>query len=240
MTTRAVLLAGGKGERLYPITREIPKAMIPVHGKPLIEHSVHLYWKYQVWELWLSLSNYKFKPIVDKYPYPVIFEQEPMGTGGWLKLVKNDEGLLQTFTQEDFHVNNVDNLLNVDLTKMMEQHKRQKNIVTIACVKVPDTRAYGEVAIKHQDRITKFKEKAQSPKPKQGYISTGYYIFSPEIFDYIPEVEGPVSLEKDIFPKIARMNKMGAFIPKFEESIQWFDTGTMERYDKVLNEWKGV
>lgn len=239
---RAVLLAGGLGERLYPITKEIPKPLILVHGKPLIEQSVYLYWKYQVWELWLSIGMNKSREIAEKYPYPVILEKESLGTGGWLTLVKSDSGLLNTFKQEDFYVNNVDNLLNVDLQKMMEFHKRKKNIITIACVKVKDVRPYGSVCIKYGDEITNFKEKQRSPKPKEGYINAGYYIFSPEIFEYISDTIQKTSLERDIFPKIARMGKLGAFIPEFDSKIpmQWFDTGTIERYAQVLEEWKGV
>ena len=150
--------------------------------------------------------------------------------------------MLETFKQDDFFANNVDNLLNANLSKMMEEHKQKKNIVTIACVKVKDTRQYGEVAIKHMNKIVKFKEKAECPKPKEGYINAGFYIFSPEIFDYLPEVTGPISLEKDIFPELARTGRLGAFIPEFDKNqpIQWFDTGTIERYAQVLEEWKGV
>jgi len=233
---RGLILAGGRGSRLEPITLEMPKAMVPFKGKPLIEQSVYTYWKYAIWEIWLSVSSYKVNQIIDKYPYPAIFEQKPMGTGGWIKLIKDDNTLLNTFKQDHFFVNNADNLLSYNLLKMLEQHKKDENLVTIACTKVDDVREYGSVTIK-TNKITHFKEKQQSPKPKQGYINTGYYIFSPKFFE---EIELPaseqISLEKDIFPKIARMGKLGAYI---EENAQWFDTGTMDRYKKAIMEWKG-
>ena len=107
--TRAVIICGGKGERLEPLTREIPKMMIPFRGKPLLEQSVYNYWKHSVWEIWLSLGHMSDK-IIEQYPYPPIFEKTPLGTGGWLKLLKTDEGLLNNFKQEDFYVNNGDTI----------------------------------------------------------------------------------------------------------------------------------
>lgn len=239
--SRAILLAGGKGERLDPLTREMPKVMIPFRGKPLIEQSIYNYWKHDIWELWLSVTSNKVNQITDKYPFPVLFESSPIGTGGWLKLIKMDEGLTKTFKEGDFYVNNADNLLRVDLKEMIKQHKRQKNIVTIACVKLDDVREYGSVNIRN-GRITRFKEKPQSPKPKKGYISTGWYVISPKIFDYVDMTKEKISLEKDVFPKIANMNKIGAFIVEQEKDkpLQWFDVGTFERYKKAMDEWEGV
>ena len=91
------------------------------------------------------------------------------------------------------------------------------------------------------DRITRFKEKPQSPKPQKGWVSTGWYIFSPEIFEHVPSGNEPISLEKDVFPKIARMDKVGAYkiIPEKDERVQWFDVGTFERYKTAMDEWNG-
>ncbi|MDP2692281.1 MAG: nucleotidyltransferase family protein [bacterium] len=232
--TRAIILAGGKGERMSPITLETPKILIPIHGRTLLDQSLDLYYKHSVFEIWLSLGH-KWQEITAKYPFPFILETSSRGTGGWLKIVKGIPESLALFT-EDFYVNNGDNLLEIDLKKMMEDHKRNGNVVTIACVKVPDVRDYGSVIVK-QGKITRFKEKQNSPKPKQGFINSGFYIFNPKIFDYVPNLEpnSAISLERDIFPKLARANLLGAF----PVTGQWFDTGTVERYKTVLEQWKG-
>ena len=232
---RAVILVGGKGERLAPITWEIPKILVPFDGRTLLDQSLDLYYKHNVYEIWLSVGH-MWQKVVEKYPFPFILEKGLRGTGGWLKIIKDKQGSLALFT-EDFYVNNGDNLLDVDLKKMMEEHKRSGNIVTIACVKVGDVRDYGSVSIK-VGKITHFKEKQRSPKPKQGYINSGFYIFSPKIFDSVPDVGefDPISLEKDIFPKLATAGLLGAFIV----DGQWFDTGTIERYKTALEQWKGV
>ena len=71
---------------------------------------------------------------------------------------------------------------------------------------------------------------------KKGLINSGYYIFSPEIFNYVPETQGPISLEKDVFPELARQGKLGGF--KVEGA--WFDCGTFDRYKTALEKWPGV
>lgn len=232
--TRAIILAGGKGERLEPLTLEMPKVLIPFRGRTLLDQVIDLYFKYNVYEIWFALGH-KWQQIKEKFPtHPIITENTPRGTGGWLNIIKSIPESRKLFT-ESFYVNNGDNLLNVDLQKMMEHHKRTNAVATIACVKSDDIREYGSVGIK-TDFITHFKEKQHSPKPKKGYINSGYYIFSPEIFDYVPETDGPVSLELDVFPKIAKAGKLAAFVT----DGQWFDSGTMERYKSALQGWQGV
>ena len=235
--TRAVILAGGKGERLAPLTWEIPKVLIPFRGKPLLDQPISLFWNYDVYEIWLSVGH-MFDQILDKYPFPFIPERILMGTAGWLRVIKNRPESIVLF-DEDFYVCNGDNLLNVDLKEMMEFHKRNGNVATIACVKIEDTREYGSVSIK-EGKITRFREKVQSPKPKKGYINSGYYILSPEVFDWVPD-QDHIMFEKDIFPKLARAGKLGAFKVDFKDKErQWFDTGTFERYQAALEKWDGI
>lgn len=236
--TRAIILAGGRGERLDPLTKEIPKVLIPFQTRRLLDHVIDLYYKYNVYEIWLGLGH-MFQKIIKDYPFPHIYENTPRGTGGWLQIIKSNKESLGLF-KESFHVNNGDNLANINLTDMLKYHKEHDFVATIACVKIDDVRDYGAVNIK-EGQITRFKEKQHSPKPKKGYINTGYYIFSPKIFDYIQDAEPntipePISLEKDVFPKLAREGKLGAFT----QVGQWFDVGTFERYKKAYEEWKSV
>lgn len=217
--------------------------MIPFQGRKLLDHVIDIYYKYNVFEIWLSVGH-MFQKVITQYPYIYLQEGYPRGTGGWLQIIKTVPESLALFT-DSFHANNGDNLANINLADMMKHHKEHDFVATIACVKIDDVRDYGAVNIK-EGKITRFKEKQNSPKPKKGYINTGYYIFSPEIFKYIPEVDkekiqqgipqDPISLEKDIFPKLAREGKLGAFT----QVGQWFDVGTFERYKKAYEEWLSV
>jgi len=233
--TKAVIITGGKGERLRPITYEIPKALIPVHGKPLIDHVIDLFFKYNIYEIWLSLG-YKGNNVIDKYPHiPHFFERNGIGTGGWMYFVDTND----YWKTEDFFVCNGDNLFNINLKEMLKLHKKEDAVVTIACTHVKDIRAYGSVHIEN-NHIKSFEEKKKSRIKKGGWINGGYYIFSPRIFEYLEKTKKkfpePLSLERDIFPLVAKDRNLVAY--KSEE--QWFDTGTPERYSDVLKQWKGI
>lgn len=235
---KAVIITGGKGERLRPITYEIPKALLPVHGRPLIDHIIDLYFKYNVFEIWLSLGH-KGNTIIDKYPHiPHFFERENLGTGGWLYFA-NAFSDKKYWKKESFFVCNGDNLFDLDLNEMLKLHKKEMAVATIACTHVKDVRAYGSVHIKN-DYIVSFEEKKKSRIKKGGWINGGYYIFSPKIFEYLKKsgkkFPEPISLERDIFPLVAKDGKLVAF----KSEGRWFDTGTPQRYTDVLKEWKGI
>ena len=229
---RAVIITGGKGERLRPITYEIPKALLPIHGRKLLDYPIDLFFKYKVYEIWLSVG-YKANEIIDKYQYPHFFEKHPDGTGGWLRYCN------RSYWNDNFFVCNGDNLFNLNLDEMKSIHERTNAIVTLACVHVKDVTQYGSVHIEG-DLIKSFEEKKNCRIKKGGWISGGYYLFSPEIFNYIDkcgkEPDEPISLERDIFPLIAKDNRLVAY----KSEGQWFDTGTFERYEQVLKEWKGI
>jgi len=242
--TKAVLLAGGRGERLRPLTFEMAKSMIPVQGRPLIDHAFDLFYKYRVYEIWLSVGH-RQQEIRDKYPLPFLLDFHtdtgkiiPLGTGGWLNRIANSVD--KKYWNEDFYACNVDNLFNLNLDNMMKQHRDDKNVVTIACTKVKDISQYGSVHIK-DGKVFNFEEKKKSRVKKSGWINGGYYIISPRVFKYVKDLKidfnDPMSLENDLFPILAKEGVLGGF--KVEEG-QWFDTGTFERWEKVLKEWRGI
>lgn len=242
--TQAVIIAGGKGERLRPLTYEIAKSLIPVQGRTLIDHVMDLFWKHQAYEIWLSLGHMQ-EQIRDKYsatPFWVDNDTNsgkiiPLGTGGWLNRLAASK-FRKNFSS-DFFVCNSDNLFDLDLKEMTEQHQKSKNVVTIACTRVKDIRAYGSVAIKN-DKIVNFEEKKKCRIKQSGWINGGYYLFSPKVFKYVRELKidlnNPLSLERDLFPVLAKEGLLGAY----KSEGQWFDTGTFERWEKVLKEWRGI
>lgn len=229
----AFILCGGQGTRLRPITYEIPKALVPVKGKPLVEHMFDLLKKYGISDVILSVGYLKEKIIAEKHVWSklglkisFVEESVPLGTGGPLRLA--GDRLNKTFV-----VSNGDELKNINVMEMYEAHKRNHALVTIALTTVNDPSQYG-VARLDGEKIIEFVEKPHKGKEPSKLINAGFYIMEPEVVEMIPK--GACSLEKEIFPKLAKMGRLYGF----PFSGQWFDAGTMERYELALRDWKGI
>ncbi len=229
----ALILCGGEGTRLRPITYEIPKTLVPIQGRPLIEHMFDLLRKYGVSDVILSVGYLKEKIIAKKGNWSnlgmdISFVEEslPLGTGGPLRLAK--ERLNKTFI-----VSNGDELMDINIAQMYEAHKRNRALVTIALTTIEDPTQYG-VARLEGGKIIEFVEKPSKGRAPSNLINAGFYIMEPEVVEMIPK--GACSLENEIFPKLAKMGRLFGF----PFAGQWFDAGTLERYDKALKGWKGV
>jgi len=229
MIRKAVIIAGGMGTRLRPVTYEIPKPLIPIQGKTLTEHILDILKDAGVEEVYLSVG-YMHERIREylgdgsrfgmKIRY--IIEDKPLGTGGWMKLIEP--------LHEHFIALNGDNLFDLDLREMYQFHISRGAVATIALTRVDDPRAYGVVTM-DGDRITAFLEK--TPHPPTDLINSGYYIFSPSVFRYLPSSDA-FMLEKELFPRLAEDGVLYGFI---HDGI-WFDTGTFERWEAAIRGWK--
>lgn len=249
---KAIILAGGLGTRLRPLTLTIPKPLIDVNGRTLTDHILDILKKYGMKEVYLSISylghkiqeyfgnkNNSEKNFGVKVNY--LLEKHPLGTAGPLLILKKENR--QKELNNTFIMVNGDNLFNLDFKKMYEQHKKANAVATIGLTKVEDPSKYGVVRIdnkfKFEDKnfvkILEFVEKPARENAPSNLISSGYYILEPEVFDYLPDKE-VVMMEKDIWPALAKAGKLYGFI----SDGQWFDTGTMEAYERVKKEWKGV
>lgn len=230
----AVILAGGEGTRLRPLTYEIPKPLIPVKGKPLMEHTLDLLRKYEIKEVIISVG-YMAEKIIEhfgdgsKFGIKIewIVEDKPLGTAGPLRLLRNK-------AKDTFLLIWTDVLAEVDLFDFMNFHLTHSGVATIALTTVEDTTRYGVAAIKG-NRILKFVEKPKKGKEPSNLINSGIAILEPEIFNYLKKT-GHSMIEKDIYPRLAGDGRLYGY--PFEG--QWFDTGTPEAYEEVLKEWKGV
>jgi len=226
-----VILAGGRGTRLKPITNEIPKPMIPLHDKPIMEHTIDLFKKHGIKRIIISIG-YKGDKIRSYFgdgrrfgvSISYVEESEPMGTSGALTLA-------QPFLNETFVLCNADELKNIDLSEMFAFHKENNALATIALTTVKDPTKYGVVKLKGS-RILEFIEKPA--KPPSNLINAGLSICEPAIFKYIPTGAG--SMEKDIFPKLAKDGLLFGY--PFDG--QWFDTGTLQAYEEAMEKWKGL
>jgi len=238
---KAVILAGGKATRLYPVTKELPKPLLPVKRKPIINYLVDLFHKYGVEELSVLIGQdfrddfewWKKRYYPDKF-IKLIEEKEPFGTFGGAWHLKDWIG------DSHFFFTNGDELKEIDLNKMRNFHQEKGRIATIALVKVPNPQDYGVVVCK-QGIVEEFLEKPDNPP--SDYINSGFYLFTPDVFNYLPRPQagkaghpGPkfCMVETDLFPQLAKEKKLAGF--QFEG--KWMDCGRWERYERALEEWR--
>jgi NDP-sugar pyrophosphorylase family protein len=232
---KAFILAGGKGTRLRPITHEIPKPMIPVHERPILEHVIELLKKYEIRDIIIAIG-YKGGKIKEyfgngsKFGVKITYveEKEKLGTAGPLRLAKN-------LLTETFVMTNADELKDIDLDDMYQFHKKNNSMATIALTTVKDPSAYG-VAKMQGSKIIEFVEKPKKEKAPSKLINAGLYILEPEIIKHIPSKRGEIKIETEVYPKIAKMGRLFGY----PFSGQWFDTGTPDRYAKALKNWSGI
>lgn len=228
---KAVILAGGLGTRLYPITYEIPKPLLPIKKKPIINYLVDLFFGQGIKEIAVLISENFEQDFIwwKKRYYPkkkikFFKEKKPLGTLGGLYYLK------KWISKSSFFFTNGDELKKIDLKKMKNFHQKKEVLATIALVKVKNPQDYGVVICKN-GIIQRFLEKPKNPPTK--YINSGLYIFSPGIFKYHP---GPKfsMIETNLFPKLAKEKKLAGF--KFQG--KWMDTGTFNRYETAIKKWK--
>ncbi len=230
---KALLLLGGKGTRFRPITYEMPKALLPVQGRTVPEHMIDLLKKYGITDLVFSIG-YLGDKIRDYFSdgsrfgvnITYVKENEPMGSAGAIKLAS---GLLK----DPFVVTNGDELKNINLDEMFEFHRKNKALITVALTTVENPSFYG-VAKLEGNRVLEFIEKPPKEKAPSNLVNSGLSIWEPEVLKYIPK--GFSMYEKDLFPILARQGKLYGYV----FSGQWFDTGTPERYEIAIKNWRGI
>lgn len=226
---KAVIMAGGKGTRLRPLTNEIPKPLVPLCGKPVMEYAIDLARNHGVTDIAVTVQYLPEKIISyfgEGYPWGVrlnyYYEEEPLGTAG---SVKNAE----QFLSETFIVLSGDGLTDLDLSGAIRFHKSRRSIATLVLTEVEDPTGFGIVVTNQKGRITRFLEKPKNEEIFTNTINTGIYIFEPEIFKYIPQGTF-YDFGKNVFPKLL-MERAPFF--GYRTSGYWSDIGTLEQYYKT-------
>ncbi len=226
---KALFLAGGKGLRLQPLTNTIPKPMVPIINRPLLERTmVHLK-KRGITEIVIStcyqpdyikgyFGNGEHLGLSIQY----IVEDTPLGTGGAIK--KAEPQLDDTFI-----VFNSDILSDIDIQKMIDLHKSSQAVATIAATEVEDPSAYGVIECDSKGYAVSFIEKPKPEHISSKFINAGIYIFEPEILKEIAN-NSAVSVERETFPKLLAKAKKIAI---FKSNDYWIDIGTVEKYKQV-------
>ncbi len=227
---KGVLMAGGEGSRLRPLTSRRPKPLAPVAGKPVMEHIIALLRRHGISDIVATLhyladevesyfdSGAEFGVAMD-----YVVEDTPLGTAGAVKMA---DGLL---AGETFLVISGDALTDIDLTALIEHHKREGNDVTIALQRVTNPLEFGVVVTDEDGRITRFLEKPSWGEVFSDTINTGIYVLEPGILDRM--IRGrSYDFSKDLFPEMLRDGaKLGGYVI----DAYWTDIGNLEQYQQA-------
>jgi NDP-sugar pyrophosphorylase family protein len=221
---KAVVLVGGEGTRLRPLTATVPKPLLPLVDRPILDHVLDHLVVHGVREVIMSspyLEDTFHSFIEARGGEPAITwitEPEPLGTGGAIVSALDQLG------DEPFFAVNGDILTDLDLTAMLESHRERGAVATIALQHVEDARAFGLVVTGPTGRVTEFREKP--PDPISGDINAGTYVLEPSALLTWP-AETYIWIEGEIFPALIRE---GAAVYGFDAAAYWLDLGTPQQY----------
>tara|TARA_Y100001936_G_C16035551_1_gene648329 strand:- start:175 stop:864 length:690 start_codon:yes stop_codon:yes gene_type:complete len=228
---KVVILAGGLGTRLPEYTHSIPKPMVKINNKPIIHHIMNHYAKYNFKNFYIALG-YKgkvikkyFKKQVKDWNVNLIDTGKYTMTGGRLKRLKKYIG------NETFLMTYGDGISNINLSKLVKFHKKNRNLVTLSAVRPPAR--FGAIKL-NGNKVKLFKEKS---KLDEGWINGGFFVIEPKFLDYIQNDK--TFLEKEPLEKAAKNNQLLAY--KHHDFWQCIDTKRDKDYlEKVLRKKKDL
>jgi len=220
-----ILLVGGFGTRLKPLTNQTPKPMLPVGGLPVTEHQLLAAKKAGINTVILATSYLSevFTPYFgdgSKWGIQLLYavEKEPLGTGGAIRNAAAMVGYAER--SENFVIFNGDVLSKHDIAAQLSFHEERGADATLHLIEVADARAFGCVPTDETGRVTDFLEKMDNPVTND--INAGCYVFSPTVISAIPEGK-VVSIERETFPQLV---KSGRPVYGYREQSYWLDIGT--------------
>lgn len=227
---KAVILAGGHGKRLRPLTYTKPKPMLPLLDKPVLQYIVEGL-ATQGFDEIIVTTNYLREQVIDhfrggeafgvKMIYPL--EEKPLGTAG---SVKNAEKYLD----ETFAVVQGDGISDINLKNVLSYHNAGSSLATIVLAAVDDPSGYGVVELNSDSEVVKFREK---PKPEECFsnlVNTGLYLFEPEVLKYIP-AEKEYDFARNLFPKLLTLGKE---VRGYRSTDFWVDIGRPDKYMEAI------
>jgi mannose-1-phosphate guanylyltransferase len=226
---KAVILAGGLGTRLQPYTTFLPKPMLPLGEKPLLEHLIEWLRRNKVDEIVLCVS-YLRKTIEDYFEDGARFgvkikyaiADRPLATAGQLKTA-------EPLVNDTFVCVYGDSVFNFDLKKMITQHKTKKSFITMSLHQYKTNLKYGVIETNKSGKVTAWNEK---PEIKAN-INIGCYVMGPEVFSYIPQNK-PYGMDDVIKKALAKKKDVGSFIIK----NGFIDIGDKASYKKAYQEFR--
>ena len=227
---KAVVMAGGEGTRLRPMTSGMPKPLLPVVNRPIMEHVLRLLRRHGFTEVVVTVQF--LASLVRNYfgdgeelgmQLTYATEEEPLGTAG---SVKNAEAALADGT---FLVISGDALTDIDLTRLVEFHKQKQALVTVCLTRVPNPLEFGITIVDDEGRVQRFLEKPTWGQVFSDTVNTGIYVMEPEVFDYVAAGES-VDWSSDVFP---RLIEEGRAVYGYVADGYWEDVGTLASYHKA-------
>ncbi len=230
MIKKAMVMAAGVGSRLDPLTQDLPKPLVPVLNKPVMDILLEKLKAFGV-EKVIANTHYLAEKIQERYTknspvdidFSFIHEDSLSGTAGG---VKKCEFFFDDV--DDFIVVSADGLHDADLDKIVKSHYESGCIATMATVAVDheEVHKYGVVVSSNEHNVIEFQEKPSTQEAKSNFINTGIYVFNKRIFDYIPKGE-KYDFAKNVFP---RLLEAGEKINTYRIYSYWSDIGTIDQY----------
>ena len=227
---KAIILAGGLGERLRPLTDNTPKPLLPIRGIPIIEHAIDNFKKYGITNIILAIG-YKSEQIKEYFGdgsklgvnISYCIEDAPLGTGGAIK--KAAENIKETFLAI-----NGDNLCDVNWTEQIKLHRENNAKITLGLFPVEDVTQFG-IARLEGNKLMEFIEKPTVEQAPSNLNNAGLYVIEPESLNILPQ--GKSSIERDCFEKLSSTGVVYAY----KHNSQWFPTDNLEKYKKAEKEF---
>jgi len=224
---KAMVLAAGLGTRLRPVTYEMPKPLVPVANRPIMEHVLVLLRRHGCTEL---VANLSYMPEMIKQRFgdgsglgvsiEWSFEEQLLGTAGGVANVRD------FFGDESFLVMAADALTDIDLTDLRRAHDANDGIATLAATRVADTSEYGVIVTGEDGRVQGFQEKPDPAEALSDLANCMIYVLEPEIFDYFPEAD-EVDFALDVFPALLS-NDVPFYV--HDAAGYWNDVGSLDEY----------
>lgn len=232
----AVILAADQGITFRPFTYEMPKAMLPIQGRPLLEHIIAGLRQFEIRDLFISVGYLKEKIESyfgngSKFGVRITYVEQAkkdVGTGGALKQFQP-----RLTKDEPFFLIYADVLTDInygDFARFAAEHKSDIGALGLTTTATPEL--WGVVKLQG-DRIVEFIEKPSHDRARSHLISAGIYLFTPRIFSYIPKNK-KIGLEKDVLPDLVKKHSL----PGYVLQSPWYDISTPAEYEKVLLEWR--
>ncbi len=242
--TKGMILAAGQGTRVRPLTHDLPKPMVPILGKPVMEYLIEHLARHGVTEIMVNVA-YHHRRIEDYfgdghrwgvqigYAYEGVREHgdiipRPMGSAGGMRRIQDFSG----FFDETTLVLCGDALIDLDITAAVQEHKAKGAVASVVALDVPrsDVQSYGIVVADPDGRIRSFQEKPTPVEAKSTLASTGIYIFEPEVLNWVPP--GKIfDIGSQLFPQLVEQQ-----VPFYAQSsaFNWIDIGRVSDYWSVL------
>jgi NDP-sugar pyrophosphorylase family protein len=227
---KAMILAGGMSTRLYPLTKSIPKPLVPVAGEPNCAHVIRYLHSFGIDEIAINVhfhAQLVKDALGDGSQYGVrltyLDEEKLMGSAGAVKQMEH-------FFEGTFAVVGCDDLTDLNLDRIVDFHRKSNAVATIGLVEAEDVAQYGVVVVDEKGKIIEFQEKPAPGTEKSHLVNTGIYVFEPAIFERIPSGEF-VDFGKNVFP--ALQAEGAPFYALQSPGAYWCDIGTPSEYRRA-------